>query len=49
LIYKAGADFERENRDDIPNNNWQDLDALLADLTLQEDIEGIYQLYSMKP
>jgi len=49
LIYKAGADFERENRDDIPISNWQDLDALLADLTLQEDIEGIYQLYSMKP
>ena len=49
LIYKAGADFERENRDDIPNSNWQDLDALLADLTLQEDIGGIYQLYSMQP
>jgi len=49
LIYKAGADFERENRDDIPISNWQDLDALLADLTLQEDIGGIYQLYSMQP
>jgi hypothetical protein len=49
LIYKAGADFERENRDDIPNSNWQDLDALLAGLTLQEDIGGKYQLYSMKP
>ena len=49
LIYKAGADFERENREDIPISNWQDLDALLAGLTLQEDIGGKYQLYSMKP
>jgi hypothetical protein len=49
LIYKAGADFERDNRTEIPNSSWQDLDALLASLTLQEDFGGIYQLYSMKP
>jgi hypothetical protein len=48
LIYKAGADFERDNRTEIPNSSWQDLDALLASLTLQEDFGGIYQLYSMK-
>jgi hypothetical protein len=49
LVYYSGAEFERHDRPEISQADWQAFDELLSELKLQKDIGGIYQIYSLTP
>jgi len=49
LVYHDGAEFERANRPELTQEDWQAFDELLSGLKLKNDIGGIYQLYSLTP
>lgn len=49
LFFRFGADFIREVDSRYLDSDWENLEKLLAGLTLQEDFDDIYQLYSLNP
>jgi hypothetical protein len=50
LYYHSGADFiQQENRMPYIPDDWQALEALLADLRLVQDFGGAYTLYALTP
>jgi hypothetical protein len=49
LVYKSGAEFEREHRQELSKEDWQALDDLLSQLPPPADFGGAYQLYALNP
>jgi 4-amino-4-deoxy-L-arabinose transferase-like glycosyltransferase len=49
LVYKLGADFERQHRKELSRGDWEALDHLLSQLPPLDDFGGVYQLYTLTP
>ncbi len=49
LVYRAGADFIRQDDNRYANTEWEALDLFLDGLPLQEDFGGTYELYQLQP
>jgi hypothetical protein len=49
LVYRAGADFIRQDDDRYAASEWAALDAFLETLILQEDFGETYELYRLLP
>jgi hypothetical protein len=49
LVYKWGADFERQNRRELSRGDWEAFDHLLSQLPSPADFGGAYQLYALGP
>jgi len=47
LIYRAGANFEYQNREAITPEDWQALTDLLGQLPTPINFGGVYELYSL--
>src|SRR3990170_2294225 len=49
LVYRSGAEFERQERGEYRSIDWQEFDRLIAELPSLLDLDGVYQLYSLSP
>lgn len=49
LINRSGAEFEFSERPELTPQDRRALDQLLAQLALQKDFGGVYQLYALSP
>ncbi|OGO63874.1 MAG: hypothetical protein A2Z45_00690 [Chloroflexi bacterium RBG_19FT_COMBO_55_16] len=49
LVYRSGAEFERQERGEYRAIDWQEFDRLIAELPSLLDLDGVYQLYSLSP
>jgi hypothetical protein len=49
LVYKLGADFERQHRKELSRGDWEAFDRLLSQLPSPDDFGGVYQLYALSP
>jgi hypothetical protein len=47
LVYRSGADFERQHRSALTSADWQALDDLMSRLSPPTDFGGVYRLYSL--